>query len=46
MDVLDVMKQRTSTRAYLDKPIDRATVEAILDAARLSAASGKSIFFQ
>jgi len=34
MDVLDVIKQRASTRAYLDKPVDRATVEAILDTAR------------
>ncbi|MCR4300872.1 MAG: nitroreductase [Sulfuricaulis sp.] len=34
MDVLNVIKQRASTRAYLDKPVDRATVEAILDAAR------------
>lgn len=34
MDVLDVMKQRASTRAFLDKPVDRATVEAILEVAR------------
>ena len=34
MDVLDVIKQRASTRAYLDKPVDRATVESILDIAR------------
>lgn len=34
MEVLDAMRRRASTRAYLDKPVDRATLEAILDAAR------------
>ena len=34
MDVLEAMRGRKSTRAYLDKPVARATVEAILDAAR------------
>ncbi len=34
MDVLEAMRRRASTRAYLDKPVDRATVEAILDSAR------------
>ena len=34
MDILEAMRGRKSTRAYLDKPVARATVEAILDAAR------------
>lgn len=34
MDVLDSMRGRKSTRAYLDKPVARATIESILDAAR------------
>ena len=34
MDILEAMRGRKSTRAYLDKPVTRATVEAILDAAR------------
>jgi len=34
MDVLEAMRGRKSTRAYLDKPVARATVESILDVAR------------
>jgi len=34
MDVLDAIRDRHSTRAYLDRPVSRDTVEAILDAAR------------
>lgn len=34
MDVLEAMRGRKSTRAYLDKPVTRTTVEAILEAAR------------
>jgi nitroreductase len=34
MDVLEAMRGRKSTRAYLDKPVVRTTVESILDAAR------------
>jgi len=34
MDVLEVMRSRKSTRAYLDRPVARATIESILDAAR------------
>ena len=34
MDVLEAMRDRKSTRAYLDKPVARATIESILDAAR------------
>ena len=34
MDVLEAMHRRASTRAYLDKPVDRTTVESILEAAR------------
>jgi nitroreductase len=34
MDVLEAIRDRKSTRAYLDKPVARATVESILDAAR------------
>jgi len=36
MDVLEAMRDRKSTRAYLDKPVARATIESILDAARWS----------
>lgn len=34
MDVLDSMRGRKSTRAYLDRPVARTTIESILDAAR------------
>lgn len=34
MDVLEAMRDRKSTRAYLDKPVARVTIESILDAAR------------
>jgi nitroreductase len=34
MDVLEAMRSRKSTRAYLDTPVARETVEAVLDAAR------------
>jgi nitroreductase len=34
MDVLEAMRGRKSTRAYLDKLVTRATIESILDAAR------------
>jgi nitroreductase len=34
MDALEAMRGRRSTRAYLDQPVARATVESILDAAR------------
>ena len=34
MDVLEAMRGRKSTRAYLDKPVARATIESVLDAAR------------
>lgn len=34
MDVLEAIRSRASTRAFLDRPVDRATIEAILDAAR------------
>jgi nitroreductase len=34
MEVLEAMRARVSTRAFLDRPVDRTTVEAILEAAR------------
>lgn len=34
MDVIEAMRGRLSTRAYLDRPVDADTVRAILDAAR------------
>lgn len=34
MDVIEAMRDRKSTRAYLDKPVARTTLEAILDVAR------------
>ncbi|MHB8667816.1 MAG: nitroreductase [Burkholderiales bacterium] len=34
MDILEALRRRASTRAYLDKPVERATIEAILDTAR------------
>lgn len=34
LDVLRAIKQRASTRAFLDKPVERRIVHAILDAAR------------
>lgn len=33
MDVLKAMRSRYSVRAFLDKPVERAVVEAVLDAA-------------
>ena len=42
MEILEAIRQRASTRAYLDKPVDRATTEALLDAARW-APSGANI---
>lgn len=34
MDVLEALRSRVSTRAFLDRPVDPATVEAVLEAAR------------
>jgi nitroreductase len=34
VDVLEAMRGRQSTRAFLDRPVERATIEAVLDAAR------------
>jgi len=34
MEVLEAIRRRASTRAYLDKSVDRPTIESILDAAR------------
>jgi nitroreductase len=34
LDILDAMRGRHSTRAYLDQPVERTTIDAILDAAR------------
>jgi len=36
MDVLDAMRGRHSTRAFLEKPVARETIESILDAARFA----------
>ena len=40
MDVIEAIKRRSSTRAFLDKPVSRETVEAILDTARWAASGG------
>jgi nitroreductase len=34
MNTLDTIRRRTSTRAYLDRPVSQTTIESILDAAR------------
>ncbi|MHB8536240.1 MAG: nitroreductase family protein, partial [Sulfuricaulis sp.] len=34
MDILEAIRRRASTRAFLDKPVDRTTIEKILDTAR------------
>ena len=34
MEVLEAIHRRASTRAYLEKPVDRATIESILETAR------------
>lgn len=34
MDILEAIRTRHSTRAFLDRPVARATVESVLDAAR------------
>jgi nitroreductase len=34
VDVLEAMRGRQSTRAFLDQPVARATIEAVLEAAR------------
>jgi len=36
MNVLDAMRGRRSTRAFLDRPVERATIESILEAARFA----------
>lgn len=36
MNVRDALAQRKSTRAFLDKPVDKAIITRILDAARLA----------
>jgi len=36
MDVLTAMRQRSSVRAYLDKPVSRVTVEAVFEYAGLA----------
>jgi len=40
MDVIEAIKRRRSTRVFLDKPVSRETVEAILDTARWAASGG------
>ena len=34
MDILEAIRSRASVRAFLDKPVERAVVEEVLDAAR------------
>lgn len=34
MNTLDAIRQRASTRAFLDKPVERALIETLLEAAR------------
>ena len=34
METLDAIRQRASTRAFLDQPVDRALIETLLEAAR------------
>lgn len=34
METLDAIRQRASTRAFLDKPVDRGLIETLLEAAR------------
>lgn len=34
MDILQAMRQRSSIRAFLDVPVERRTIEAVLEAAR------------
>jgi nitroreductase len=34
LDILDAMRSRQSTRAYLDREVDHTTLDAVLDAAR------------
>lgn len=40
MDVSDALKTRISTRAFLGRPVDEATLRAILDTARWSPSGG------
>jgi nitroreductase len=37
MDAIEALKQRHSVRSYLDKPIERKTLEDLVDCARLAA---------
>lgn len=37
MDVLDALKTRRSCRAYLDRPVDAQTLDAIIEAGRFAA---------
>lgn len=40
MNVIDAIKSRFSTRAFLDKPVNRDTIEALLDVARWAPSGG------
>ena len=40
MDVIDALKRRISTRAFLDTPVSEAEVRELLEAARWSASGG------
>ncbi len=40
MDILEALRGRISTRAFLDKPVDESTVRAVLDDARWAPSGG------
>lgn len=42
MDILEAIRTRYSTRAFLDKPVPRETIEAILDVARQAPSGGNT----
>ena len=42
MDIIEAIRGRASTRAFLDQPVDRETIEAILEAARWAPSGGNT----
>ncbi|MDF1659958.1 MAG: nitroreductase [Verrucomicrobiales bacterium] len=42
MDIIEAIRGRASTRAFLDQPVDRETIEAVLEAARWAPSGGNT----
>tara|TARA_R110000850_G_scaffold108742_5_gene221250 strand:+ start:138 stop:818 length:681 start_codon:yes stop_codon:yes gene_type:complete len=42
MDIIEAMRGRASTRAFLEKPVSKETIEAVLEAARWAPSGGNT----